>query len=78
MRSLVATRKLLLEAMEAVERGGDPVGVGTGYYQARAAELVVPKANNWRSALLPLMNPTTIAMPGGAARVAEEAPAQRT
>ena len=76
-KAVVATRKLLLEAMETVERGGDPPGVGTGYYEARAAELVLPKADNWRSALLPRMNPKTIGKAAGAARVAEGAPAQR-
>jgi phthalate 4,5-dioxygenase len=77
-KAVVATRKLLLEAMETVERGGDPPGVGTGYYEARAAELVLPKAVNWRNDLLPLMNPQTIGRASGAARVAEGAPAQRT
>jgi phthalate 4,5-dioxygenase len=77
-KAVVATRKLLLEAMETVERGGDPPGVGTSYYEARAAELVVPKAGNWRSELLPLMNPSTADKLSGAARVAEGAPAQRT
>ena len=43
-KAVVATRKLLLEAMETVERGGDPPGVSSSYYEARAAELVVPKA----------------------------------
>jgi len=76
-KAVVATRKLLLEAMETVERGGDPPGVGTSYYEARAAELVLPKADNWRSALLPRMNPSTIGKAAGAARVAEGAPAQR-
>src|SRR5581483_10262487 len=59
-KAVVATRKLLLEAMETVENGGDPVGTGTGYYNARAAELVVRKANVWRDDLLPLMHPATI------------------
>ena len=76
-KAVVATRKLLLEAMETVERGGDPPGVGASYYEARAAELVLPKADNWRSALLPRMNPKTIGKAAGAARVAEGAPAQR-
>jgi phthalate 4,5-dioxygenase len=76
-KAVVATRKLLLEAMETVERGGDPPGVGSSYYEARAAELVVPKATNWRNELLPLMNPQTIGKASGAARVAEGAPVQR-
>jgi phthalate 4,5-dioxygenase oxygenase subunit len=77
-KAVVATRKLLLEAMETVERGGDPPGVGASYYEARAAELVLPKAENWRTALLPRMNPKTLGKSAaGAARVAEGAPAQR-
>jgi len=75
-KAVVATRKLLLEAMEIVERGGDPPGTGTSYYEARAAELIVPQPGNWRSVLLPLMNPATIG--AGAARVAEAAAAQRS
>ncbi|HEY1504769.1 MAG TPA: Rieske 2Fe-2S domain-containing protein [Stellaceae bacterium] len=77
-KAVVATRKLLLEAMETVERGGDPPGVGSSYYEARAAELVLPKVVNWRNDLLPLMNPQTIGKAAGAARVTEGAPAQRT
>ena len=77
-KAVVATRKLLLEAMETVERGGDPPGVGTSYYGARAAELVVPKAANWRGELLPLMNPAAGGKASGATRVAEAAPAQRS
>jgi hypothetical protein len=77
-KAVVATRKLLLEAMETVERGGDPPGVGTSYYGARAAELVVPKAANWRGDLLPLMNPAASGKASGATLVAEGAPAQRS
>jgi phenylpropionate dioxygenase-like ring-hydroxylating dioxygenase large terminal subunit len=62
-RAVVATRKLLLEAVDAVQRNEDPPGVGTGYYEARAAELVLPKGASWRDQLLPLMNPQTL---GGA------------
>ncbi|HLI21103.1 MAG TPA: Rieske 2Fe-2S domain-containing protein [Stellaceae bacterium] len=56
-RAVVATRKLLLEALDAVARGEEPRGVGPSYYDARAAELVVPKAGDWRQKLLPLMHP---------------------
>ena len=31
-RAVVATRKLLIEAVDTVRQGGDPPGVGTGYY----------------------------------------------
>jgi phenylpropionate dioxygenase-like ring-hydroxylating dioxygenase large terminal subunit len=77
-RAVVATRKLLIEAVDTVRQGGDPPGVGTGYYEARAAELVVPQGSDWRRELLPLMNPKTIGKASGAAAlVAEDAPAQR-
>src|SRR6185437_11101107 len=40
-RAVVATRKLLLEALDAIARGDDPPGTGTSYHEVRAAELVV-------------------------------------
>ena len=56
-RAVVATRRLLLEATDAVERGEDPRGVAPSYYSAQAAEAVLPKAEDWRAALMPRMNP---------------------
>ncbi|HEV8015792.1 MAG TPA: Rieske 2Fe-2S domain-containing protein [Stellaceae bacterium] len=58
-RAVVATRRLLLEATEAVERNEDPRGVSPAYYEARAAEAMQPKAVDWREVLLPLMYPQT-------------------
>jgi hypothetical protein len=58
-RAVVATRKLLLEAVDAVRRNEDPRGTGPSYYELRAAEGVLPKGVNWRNELLPLMYPKT-------------------
>jgi len=58
-RAVVATRRLLLEAVDTVERGGDPRGTGPEYYEARAAEAVLPRQDDWRRALIPLMHPQT-------------------
>jgi phthalate 4,5-dioxygenase oxygenase subunit len=72
-RAVVATRKLLLEAVDAVQRNEDPPGVGTGYYEARAAELVLPKNANWRDQLLPLMHPQSLGEKPGRSKAQEEA-----
>jgi phthalate 4,5-dioxygenase oxygenase subunit len=73
-RAVVATRKLLLDAVAMVQRGDDPPGVGTGYYEARAAESVLPKSDQWRKELLPLMYPKTGGQQGApAAKRREEA-----
>jgi phthalate 4,5-dioxygenase len=58
-RAVVATRRLLLEAVDTVARGGDPRGTGPEYYEARAMEAVLSRDANWRSALIPLMHPRT-------------------
>ncbi|HEY3916276.1 MAG TPA: Rieske 2Fe-2S domain-containing protein [Stellaceae bacterium] len=58
-RAVVATRRLLLDALDTVARGDDPPGTGASYHEARAAELVLPKSDDWRRALLPLMYPQT-------------------
>jgi len=56
-RAVVATRKLLLEAISSVERGDEPRGVAPSYYEARAAEALLPMGEDWRAELLPRMNP---------------------
>jgi phenylpropionate dioxygenase-like ring-hydroxylating dioxygenase large terminal subunit len=58
-RAIVATRKLLLDAVETVRGQGDPPGTGTSYYEVRAAELVLAPGVTWRDELLPLMYPQT-------------------
>ncbi len=56
-RAIIVTRRLLLQAIKTVGEGGDPPGVGTSYYQARAVERILPKHVPWREALLPEMYP---------------------
>ena len=58
-RAIIATRKILLEAVAVVEAGGDPSGTGTSYYEVRAAEATYPKDDDWRQELLPRMYPET-------------------
>jgi len=58
-RAVVATRKLLLEATDAVARGEQPRGVAPSYYELRAAECELPNGEDWRAALLPRMYPET-------------------
>jgi phthalate 4,5-dioxygenase len=56
-RAIIVTRRLLLQAVKTVGEGGDPPGVDTSYYQARAVERILPKGVQWREALLPEMYP---------------------
>ncbi|MDQ3830046.1 MAG: hypothetical protein M3361_12220, partial [Candidatus Tectomicrobia bacterium] len=56
-RAIIVTRRLLLQAIQTVRDGGDPPGVDTSYYQARAVERILPKGVQWREALLPEMYP---------------------
>lgn len=57
-RAIIATRRLLLQAVKTVQEGGNPLGTDTNYYQARAIEQILPKGVAWRDALLPEMYPT--------------------
>jgi phenylpropionate dioxygenase-like ring-hydroxylating dioxygenase large terminal subunit len=72
-RAVVATRKLLLEAVETVEQGGDPRGTGSSYYEARAAENTLPREIKWREVLIPRMHPET----GGAGSIDRNRRVQR-
>lgn len=56
-RAIIATRKLLLEACDTVEAGGDPRGIGDSYHELIAAECIVKNGVNWREELWPLMYP---------------------
>jgi phthalate 4,5-dioxygenase oxygenase subunit len=58
-RAVVATRRLLLEAVDTVEKGGDPRGAGSSYHELRAAEAVLGGTVDWRAALMPVMYPQT-------------------
>jgi len=51
-RAIITTRRLLLQAIRAVREGGDPPGVDTSYYHARAIEKIFPRTSTWREAML--------------------------
>lgn len=57
-RAVVAGRRLLLQAVRTVSDGGDPIGTGTGYYQARAIEKIIPNGVRWQDDLLREMYPS--------------------
>jgi hypothetical protein len=54
-RAIIATRRLLLNAVKTVQAGGDPPGADTSYYQARAIEKIFPRQETWRRTVLPEM-----------------------
>ena len=54
-RAIIATRRLLLDAVKRVQAGGDPPGTDTSYYQARAIEKIFPRQETWRRTVLPEM-----------------------
>jgi hypothetical protein len=54
-RAIIATRRLLLQAVKTVREGGDPPGVDTSYYSARAIEKIFPREITWRETVLPEM-----------------------
>ena len=56
-KAIIAARKLLADAVETVQDGGDPPGVSSSYYRLRAADAVLPASKSWREALLPEMDP---------------------
>ena len=58
-KAIIMTRKLLLDAVHAVQDDRDPPGVAPSYYELRAAECVSAKGRDWRKELLPLMYPKT-------------------
>ena len=55
--AIVTARGLLIQAARAVADGGDPPGVGTSYYGARAIDRVLPNGVQWRDALSAEMYP---------------------
>ncbi len=54
-RAIIATRRLLLDAVKTVQAGGNPPGVDTSYYSARAIEKIFPRQETWRQTVLPEM-----------------------
>ena len=52
-RAVIQARKLLLEAVRTVEQGGTPRGIEPTYGGLAAAEAVLPRDADWRTAALP-------------------------
>jgi phthalate 4,5-dioxygenase oxygenase subunit len=50
-RAVIQARRLLLQAIRAVEAGGAPPGVEPSYYPLRPAEAVIPADTDWRTLL---------------------------
>jgi hypothetical protein len=62
-RAIITTRRLLLDAVKTVQRGGSPPATDTSYYRLRAIDRIVPEGTAWREALLPLMYPEGVKEP---------------
>jgi len=56
-RAIIATRKLLMEAVSVTEAGGDPKGTNDSYHEVLAAEDTFAADVNWRQELRPRMYP---------------------
>src|SRR5262245_57891543 len=59
-KAIIQARRLLLQAVRAVQNGGTPRGVKPTYYSIRATEGVVPRDADWRETLTPDMATTEI------------------
>ncbi len=49
--AIVATRRMMLEAIKTVEDGGDPLGVNAKVHELRAIDKVLPRSARWLEAL---------------------------
>ena len=56
-RAVIVTRRLLQQAIDTVKDGGEPAGTAPTYYDLRAAECALGADEDWRAALMPLMDP---------------------
>jgi phthalate 4,5-dioxygenase len=50
-KAVIATRRLLLDAVRAVQSGGDPPALGPSYHTVRAIERLLPPGADWRAEL---------------------------
>lgn len=57
-RAIVALRRQLFAAVEAMNAGRDPGGLDDGYYPLRGIEKLIPPGKEWRDELLPAMYQT--------------------
>jgi phthalate 4,5-dioxygenase len=60
-KAIIATRRLLLQALKTVQAGGAPPATDTSFYRLRALERTIPDGVEWRDEMLPVMYPSTIA-----------------
>ena len=54
-RAIISARRLLLQAVEAVQAGREPPGVAPSYYGLRPGEAIVPKGEPWLPAFHELL-----------------------
>jgi phthalate 4,5-dioxygenase len=52
-KAIIQARRLLRQAVKAVEAGGNPHGTGTSYYTLRADEKVLPRDVDWHQVMAP-------------------------
>ena len=60
-KAIIALRQLLQQAVRTVQEGGAPLGANDSYYQVRAWEMILPREEDFRVALLPEMQPADAA-----------------
>jgi len=51
-KAIIIARQALLQAIKAVQAGGNPPGADTSYYHARSAVKIISTETSWRAALL--------------------------
>ena len=56
-KAIIATRRLLMEAVRELQEGGTPKGLGETYHHIRAFEEVLKPGTVWRDAIIPPMYP---------------------
>jgi hypothetical protein len=61
-RAIITARRLLLQAVERFQAGGDPPGLD-GYYKLRAIERVIRQDENWLETMRPGLFQTPEAIP---------------
>jgi len=59
-KAIIQARKLLRQAVKAVQAGETPAGLGTTYYALRAHEAVLSRNSDWRREMTPEMEPEAI------------------
>ena len=61
-KAIIATRRLLIDAVKTVQAGGNPPGADDSYYSARAIEKIFSAQNTWRETVLPEMYAANMAL----------------